>query len=177
MFGRLVAVPASGALLLGPLSAARAIAAPQSPGQNPFRAVPLAKSSTVDGAPLVGTFDVTQFVAQGGQVFAVSTLHVAGSPLDGATVQLPVTATEGAAAQAAAAQATCQILHLELGPLDLNLLGLVVHLDRVVLDITAQQAPGNLLGNLLCAIANLLNSNGAATALAQLLNQLLRIFG
>src|SRR5215208_3424402 len=37
------------------------------------------------------------------------------------------------------ASGTCQILHLELGPLDLNLLGLMVHLDQVVLDITAQQ--------------------------------------
>jgi hypothetical protein len=34
--------------------------------------------------------------------------------------------------------ATCPILHLTLGPLDLNLLGLKVHLDRVVLDITAR---------------------------------------
>jgi hypothetical protein len=51
----------------------------------------------------------------------------------------------------------CPILHLELGPLDLDLLGLVVHLDRVVLDITAVPGPGNLLGNLLCAIAGLLD--------------------
>ena len=44
-----------------------------------------------------------------------------------------------------------EVLHLVLGPLDLNLLGLVVHLNQVVLDITAQSGPGNLLGNLLCA--------------------------
>src|SRR4051794_29822348 len=36
----------------------------------------------------------------------------------------------------AAAVVSCNVLHLVLGPLDLNLLGLVVHLDRVVLDIT-----------------------------------------
>jgi hypothetical protein len=34
-------------------------------------------------------------------------------------------------------------------PLDLNLLGLAIHLDRILLDITAQSGPGNLLGNLL----------------------------
>ena len=68
---------------------------------------------------------------------------------------------------------TCEILHLELGPLDLNLLGLVVHLDRVVLDITAESGPGNLLGNLLCAVARLLDSNGALSAIANLLNQIL----
>jgi hypothetical protein len=49
----------------------------------------------------------------------------------------------------------CSILHLELGPLDLNLLGLEVMLDDcnggpVVVDITAETGKGNLLGNLLC---------------------------
>jgi hypothetical protein len=56
-----------------------------------------------------------------------------------------------------------------LGPLDLDLLGLQVHLDRVVLDIVAQSGAGQLLGNLLCAVANLLNSGGT---LSQLLNRL-----
>ena len=68
---------------------------------------------------------------------------------------------------------SCQILHLVLGPLDLNLLGLMVHLNQVVLDITAQSGPGNLLGNLLCAVAHLLDSNAAITALANLLNHIL----
>jgi hypothetical protein len=74
---------------------------------------------------------------------------------------------------ALATQASCQILHLELGPLDLDLLGLVVHLNQVVLDISAQPGPGNLLGNLLCAIANLLNGGGALNAIINLLNQIL----
>jgi len=43
-----------------------------------------------------------------------------------------------------------------LGPLDLNVLGLTVHLNQVVLNITAVPGAGNLLGNLLCAAANLL---------------------
>jgi hypothetical protein len=69
---------------------------------------------------------------------------------------------------------TCDILHLELGPLDLNLLGLVVHLDQIVLDIDAQ-AGGGLLGDLLCAIANLLDTNGPLQSIARLLNQILGI--
>jgi hypothetical protein len=49
----------------------------------------------------------------------------------------------------------CSVLHLELGPLNLNLLGLQVDLDNcangpVVVDITAERGQGNLLGNLLC---------------------------
>jgi hypothetical protein len=73
---------------------------------------------------------------------------------------------------AAQASGSCQILDLTLGPLDLDLLGLVVHLDQVHLNITAQRGPGNLLGNLLCAIAGLLDQPGSG-GLAALLNQLL----
>jgi hypothetical protein len=75
------------------------------------------------------------------------------------------------------AAGSCPILHLELGPLDLNLLGLLVHLDKVVLDITAQSGPGNLLGNLLCAVAHLLDSNASGNALANLLNRILSLLG
>jgi hypothetical protein len=68
---------------------------------------------------------------------------------------------------------TCPILHLELGPLDLNLLGLRVQLNQVVLDITAIPGPGNLLGNLLCAIAGLLDGTDLSGVLGNLLQQLL----
>jgi hypothetical protein len=74
------------------------------------------------------------------------------------------------------AQAACPILNLVLGPLDLHLLGLTVHLDQVVLDVNAQPGQGQLLGNLLCAVANLLNGinfNGLLSgAIANLLNSI-----
>ena len=73
------------------------------------------------------------------------------------------------------ATGSCQILDLTLGPLDLDLLGLVVHLDTVHLDITAQQGPGNLLGNLLCAVAGLLDNSSSPTALQQIANLLNQI--
>jgi hypothetical protein len=60
-----------------------------------------------------------------------------------------------------------------LGPLDLNLLGLMVHLNQVVLDITAVPGAGNLLGNLLCAVAGLLDQGGPLQGLINLLNQIL----
>jgi hypothetical protein len=75
------------------------------------------------------------------------------------------------------ATGTCQILDLTLGPLDLNLLGLMVHLDQVHLNITAQSGPGNLLGNLLCGVAHLLDGNGSNTGLAAVLNNLLGRLG
>ncbi len=74
--------------------------------------------------------------------------------------------------------ATCDILRLVLGPLDLDLLGLQVHLDRVVLNIIAESGAGNLLGNLLCAVAGLLDSTGLAgvlTPVTQILNGILAL--
>ncbi len=64
-----------------------------------------------------------------------------------------------------------------LGPLDLNLLGLRVQLNQVDLRITAVPGPGNLLGNLLCAIAGVLDPlagpPSVVTLIADLLNALL----
>jgi hypothetical protein len=73
------------------------------------------------------------------------------------------------------AQAVCNILTLNIGAIHLDLLGLVVDLSPIDLDITAVSGPGNLLGNLLCAVAGLLDPNNA---LADFLNALLeQLFG
>ena len=85
------------------------------------------------------------------------------------------TAPAGAANRASAAAATCDILHLNLAPLDLDLLGLQVHLDRVVLNIVAVSGAGNLLGNLLCAVTGLLDGTGVLGQLTGLLNQILSL--
>lgn len=124
-----------------------------------------------------GVFDITRFVVEDGQLVAVGTLSgvvrdAAGTVIGNITNQilsLPILLGQ--------TTGTCDILHLVLGPLDLNLLGLVVHLDQVVLDITAEQGPGNLLGNLLCAIAGLLDRGGPLQGLAALLNNILRVLG
>ena len=56
--------------------------------------------------------------------------------------------------QAQTAQAaTCPILELTLGPLHLDLLGLVVDLNRVHLTITATRG-GGVLGDLLCGLSS-----------------------
>ena len=125
-----------------------------------------------------GTFKPTRFTARNGKLLATGTLtanlvDAAGQKVGTTTrtVTLPVVlpAQDAALAQAA----DCQILNLVLGPLDLDLLGLKVHLDRVVLDITAQSGSGNLLGNLLCAVAGLLDGGGSLGAISALLNSIL----
>ena len=82
---------------------------------------------------------------------------------------------------------TCQILNLTLGPLTLNLLGLVVVIPSpIVINIFAIPGAGNLLGNLLCAVVNLLNGNPLASLLGNLaalqqlvslLNQIVAVLG
>jgi len=52
---------------------------------------------------------------------------------------------------------TTPILHLELNPIHLNLLGLKVDTSKICLDISATSGQGQLLGNLLTGVANLLN--------------------
>jgi hypothetical protein len=79
--------------------------------------------------------------------------------------------------------ATCEILSLSLGPLDLNLLGLRVELDNcangpVTVDIDAIPG-GGLLGDLLCGLANLLSGGGGplSTAVQRLLFQISQLLG
>jgi hypothetical protein len=73
--------------------------------------------------------------------------------------------------------AECDILNLSLGPVDLDLLGLLVHLDDcdngpVTVDIFAVPGPGNLLGNLLCGLAGLLDGGAPTPALARQLTDI-----
>jgi len=134
---------------------------------------------------VTGTFKPKRFkVSPAGNLKAVGKLTatltrgngtVVGT--DSRKVVLPVQSIEGQSLQKSAALAAtgCDILNLVLGPLDLDLLGLQVHLDKVVLNITAVPGAGNLLGNLLCAVAGLLDNTGVLTQIKQILNSILAI--
>ena len=157
----------------GPASAAPAPAAPAVPALT----APIAGTFT-DAAggtgTAAGTFTPTDFVADGSTLLANGVADVTLTDSAGQQVgseSRAVTVPVGVAA------ASCEILDLVLGPLDLDLLGLVVHLDRVHLNITAESGPGNLLGNLLCAIAGLLDPGPLTNlqALVNLLNQILAL--
>lgn len=142
--------------------------------------------TTHAGKAFTGHFSVQRFVTRSGKTYAIGVLtgRLGSRTITPRTVAMPAAITPGATtpapgAPAAPAQAAamCPVLHLDLGPLSLNLLGLNVHLNEVVLDITAQSGPGNLLGNLVCTVANLLNPGtlpiGQVTGLLNILQQLL----
>ncbi len=118
---------------------------------------------TVTGAPSSCLLTVTSFQVVNGVLTAAGTVTGEGVtiPFSGVPVQ--------------AASGSCQVLSLTLGPLHLDLLGLVVDLDQVNLNITAQSGSGQLLGNLLCAVSHLLDSNAGPNALANLLNHILAL--
>jgi hypothetical protein len=147
------------------------------------------KSST--GQRVTGTFTPLRAVTRHGQLMlkgvvegvvhrgaATSTFTAVRSiPVRSADGQSLGRSLAGGAAADGAGRAACDILHLVLGPLDLDLLGLQVHLNRVVLDVVAVAGAGNLLGNLLCAITGLLDGTPAAGLLGQLRNLLNQILG
>jgi hypothetical protein len=150
--------------------------AAQGQSNGPAKSLTLPVAGTGAGT-FTGTFQLQRFVASGDQVLAAGFLtgtvtDATGTVLGtiGRTVQIPVTVGQAASGVAAAQLATCEILHLDLGPLSLDLLGLQIDLSRIVLDITAESGAGNLLGNLLCAVTNLLND---PSGLANLLNRIL----
>jgi hypothetical protein len=127
-------------------------------------------TGTIAGA-FNGTATITRFVASQGQLRAVGTLTGTITDASGKVQSLVTTFSTPIAP--AAVTAACEILHLDLGPIDLNLLGLTIHTNEIVLDIAAVPGAGNLLGNLLCGVANLLNGNGGLAGIANLLNQIL----
>ena len=139
-----------------------------------FNRVPIA-GQAANGKTFKGHFAIQRFVTSRHKTYAIGTLtgHLGRRFVRRSNVAIPIVVNRPMASSAA----TCPILHLTLGPLNLNLLGLHVHLNRVVLDITAVSGPGNLLGNLLCDVANLLNSQSLlqqeVTGLLNTLQQLL----
>lgn len=136
---------------------------------------------------VTGTFTPRRFVTNDAGVLKAvgvlkATLVRGNGNVVGTTTQkvrIPVSTIEGTsvvpARAAARAVGDCDVLNLVLGPLDLDLLGLQVHLDRVVLNIIAASGAGNLLGNLLCAVAGLLDGTGLLTQIGQILNSILAI--
>jgi hypothetical protein len=137
-----------------------------------------------DGTVFDGTFTLRRFVDKGGVLYAVGRLEGrlgdravrdnVRLPINGATNALPGAGPTGPTGlmspeQVVPTPGACDILTLNLGPLDLDLLGLRVALDEVNLLIEAVPGAGNLLGNLLCAVAGLLDGGFLGGLLSNLL--------
>jgi hypothetical protein len=142
---------------------------------------PLSKKVAVTGTKgFSGTYTIDRFVARRGKLVSVGTLKgkLRGKRVVRRDVRMPAgLPATGKTAQVPTIPGACQVLNLVLGPINLNLLGLSVRTNQINLRIDAVPGAGNLLGNLLCGITNLLNPAGlpALSQLTQILNALLAL--
>ena len=148
-------------------AAVRASAVPPPNATNTFTNIPVtaecANRVTEAEGTFTGVLTITGFAVQNNKIVANGTLSgvcSVGGTITNQQITLPVRI----------AQATCEVLTLVLGPLHLELLGLVVDLNQVVLTITADPS-GGLLGQLLCSLAG----GGPLQQIVDLLNQILAI--
>jgi hypothetical protein len=125
-------------------------------------------------------FAVTKFAARGKHLVAIGQTIATYQTTQGAystvkpfaanVLRVHRARTLSSAHGPQAATRICDVLNLTLGPLHLNLLGLIVDLNRVVLTIRAD-SNGGLLGSLLCGLAGgsgLTPTTGLATTAARL---------
>ena len=169
-----------GIALLLPLSAGAASMHTASPHTASQRTGALTQTVTNDPATVNGvtglfngTVTITKFVKQGGQLLGLGT--VSGTITNASGTLLATLSSVVATVPIQSAAASCPILTLHTGAIHLDVLGLVVDLSPIDLTITAQPGPGNLLGNLLCAVANLLNGGSPLTSITGLLNRILSL--
>jgi hypothetical protein len=169
--------------------------AEQRPASRPL-VLPLTGTGS-GGVTFNGTVAVRRFVQQDGQVFAIGavsgSLSGPAGPIGTAVylpVAFPVHVGNGLTARAEtglihpaslsardydarvilAQASTCGVLHLDLGAVNLNLLGVVVTTAPVTIDINGDA--GGPLGNLVCAILATVNN---VVGLVNLLNSLLGV--
>ena len=154
-------------LLAGPVTSASAATKPR-PLSTIASALPVTGEALAGDGEFRGRYRIRQFGVDNGNLVAVGVLTgVLTRGDDQQTIRRSgvVMPVDISPVGALVAQVTsCRILTLTLGPLDLNLLGLRVQLNQINLRITGQRGPGNLLGNLLCSLAGLLDQPAVATS-------------
>jgi hypothetical protein len=157
-------------------------------GSGPL-SVPITGSVT-GGGSFVGTLSIQRFAVSGGATVAVAA--IAGAVVDGpgggrtgvrSSVSLPVTVTAAVGAAyrpqgsrfdrpgfVLARQGCGGNVNVAIGGSTINVMGVQVALDPVVLDVGANQ--GGLVGSLVCQLLSALNLNNP-TMIVGLLNSLL----
>jgi hypothetical protein len=158
-------------------------------------------SQPLSNGKFQGTATITQFANSGGKLVALGTLTGAIMDSTGNVVQsvaanfsAPVSTTSGPTAAPAsasasgaasktagaapppavtvAAAASCSILNLQVGAIHLDLLGLTLDTNQIMVNLTAVPGAGTLVGNLLCNVSHLLEGGNVNTVVS-VLNQVL----
>ena len=174
------------------LVAGSGIANAQTGPERLTKVVPLT-GKTTNGKRFTGKYTIERFITKRNRLYSVGTVtgKVRNKRVRRTNVRMPATLANASAAAAKANQPpplplpplppgnACAILALDLGPINLPVLGLVVRTNQIQLRIDAVQGPGNLLGNLLCGITGILDPGTLASTplsqLTQILNALLAL--
>ena len=161
-------VPALAAIVVAlafVLSACTSAPAPPPPVETRIensRSVALTGTITDGSGSVSGTFSIGAVRDEGGTLMAVGTFssrvrHGDQETSGLSTISIPVVP----AAITSNGGRTCGGLRLRLLPTEISLLGVTVRLDPALIDIVS--APANLVGNLPCRAAGLLQATGPET--------------
>jgi hypothetical protein len=182
------------ALMAGGTVAASAVAAPGGAAHGSSYSLHTIQvhGAAKGGKKFTGSYAIQHFTVRNNKVYAVGTLTgtLKGRHVSRSNVQLPAKLVAPSSTQTShkstrqAAGGSCTILHLVLGPINLDLLGLNVTLgggtvtpgspatQPITLNITGDPN-GGLLGSLLCGLDNAIGgSGGTGGILSQLSTQL-----
>jgi hypothetical protein len=138
-----------------------------------------------------GTLSIERFAVRGDGVVAIGMVagrvfDKSGAPIGSAVIgqmELPVNVGPGPSAVTAAPTSsaavqpqatTCGVLHLDVGAVNLNLLGLQVATQPVTIDLSAVSGGTDVLGHLICTVLSTLNN---VVGLVDVLNNLLGVVG
>jgi hypothetical protein len=145
---------------------------------------PTAEDAASTPTPTVtGSFSIQRFARTTEEaVAAVGTLTLSlEDPTSNAprtiVTQIAMPLARSGDTTAPATSGACETLSLVLGPLDLNLLAVAVHLEQVNVELTAVQGAGERLGNLLCNATRLIDRAAAPAELVKTLNTVLDTIG
>lgn len=146
--------------------------------------VPFAAAAGSEGEQAVnGVFTIQRFVHEGTQVLAIGKVTATTTNTEGA-VQTVVTQARLPVLPTTVPGEVCSTLHLELGPLDVELPGRRIQLDQIAVDIAAQTSdvtatPGaaNELASAVCEVSRLLDAAGLGNAGAEVAARLNQLFG
>ena len=156
-------------------------------GAEPPRArvrLPIAGTAAKGKATFTGTLSIERFAVRGensDKIVAIGMVtgkvtDKSGNPLGTVVVgqvEVPVLHVGPGASTAsriAVQQVSCDVLHLDLGAIDLNLLGVLFTTSPITLDLSATSDAGGVVGQLICTA---LETVGTVVDLVAALNNIL----
>jgi hypothetical protein len=168
------------AATLGLILAGGAPVAAQTDAPQARARVPISGSATGPSkATFAGTLHVERFAVRDDRIVVIGMITASVSDKHGKSlgsaavgrVELPVNVRADAAVRAGSqgdARAVCGVLHLDVGAVNLNLLGVQFATAPITIDLSADDA--EVLGQLICTALELV---GNVVALVDVLNQIL----